>query len=95
MAFIELTTLLSNSRVQAAAICQALVDGGYIESLTEPFTFIDGYSLYRPGTVSVLEETSGKSDDFESTNLEEPSWIQSVPQESSSSTNGTLLIDSK
>lgn len=75
--------------MQAAAICQALVDGGYIESITEPYTFIDGYSLYRPGVVSSPEIVQNKNE-FDNPTLEEPSWMQSVPQESTA--NGILNI---
>lgn len=59
-----------------------MVDGGYIECLTEPYAFVDGYAIYKPGVVSSPEPIQTRNE-FENPNPDEPSWIQYVPQESS------------
>lgn len=72
----------SNNRVQAAAICQALLEGGYIECVTDSIDFVDGYVLYKPGIITSPEIPQSNTS-FEGSNPEEPSWIQNVPHESS------------
>ncbi|KAK9746951.1 FYVE zinc finger [Popillia japonica] len=70
----------ANTRVQAAAICQALLEGGYIECVSDPCSFVDGYALYKPGSVSTLEPLQNLS---ENSSQDEPTWVQFVSQESS------------
>lgn len=65
--------------MQAAAICQALLEGGYLEYLSDPCHFIDGYSLYKLGTLSSPEQIQT----FEIPHHDEPSWVQQINQESS------------
>lgn len=76
----------ANTRVQASAICQALLDGGYLESLSESETFIDGYAFYKPGVV-LSPEPITETEPEEAVNPDEPSWIQNIPQESTSATD--------
>ncbi|KAJ8957069.1 hypothetical protein NQ318_007282 [Aromia moschata] len=71
----------ANNRVQAAAICRALLEGGYIESVSEPLSFVDGYAFYRRGVISSNLPQPSRSFDIPS--QEEPSWVQQIPQESS------------
>ncbi|CAH1970908.1 unnamed protein product [Acanthoscelides obtectus] len=71
----------AKNRVQASAICQALLEGGYIESLSEPQAFIDGNVIYRKGVV--LSPEIPKLSALEPPYQEEPSWVQQIPQESS------------
>ncbi|XP_017776695.1 PREDICTED: 1-phosphatidylinositol 3-phosphate 5-kinase [Nicrophorus vespilloides] len=72
----------ANSRIQASALCQALLDGGYMVCISEPCTFIDGMSLYKLGVVSSPEVIQSEQT-FEATNQDEPSWVQYVPHETS------------
>ncbi|KAF5269883.1 hypothetical protein FQR65_LT05681 [Abscondita terminalis] len=69
----------ANTRVQAVAICQALLEGAYIECLSEPCSFIDGYALYKLGFISA--EPLIESDTHNLPNQDEPSWVQQIPQE--------------
>nr|CAI5827442.1 unnamed protein product [Callosobruchus analis] len=71
----------AKNRVQASAICQALLEGGYIESLSEPQAFIDGNVFYKKGVV--LSPEIPKLSAFDLPYQEEPSWVQQIPQESS------------
>ncbi|KAK5642357.1 hypothetical protein RI129_008524 [Pyrocoelia pectoralis] len=75
----------ANSRVQAVAICQALLEGAYIECISEQCCFIDGYALYKLGLVS--NDPSLDMHAFDIPNQDEPSWIQQIPQELSSTTD--------
>ncbi|GJQ83295.1 putative translation initiation factor IF-2, N-terminal region [Trypoxylus dichotomus] len=68
----------ANTRIQAAAICQALLEGGYIECVSDPCSFVDGYALYKPGTVNILEPLQNLS---ENSSQDEPTWVQFVSQE--------------
>lgn len=83
----RLPIILKTSRVQASAICQALLEGGYIENISEPASFIDGYAFYKRGSLMTLPQPE-KS--IEISSQEEPSWVQQIPQESSMT--GTLII---
>ncbi|XP_060534616.1 1-phosphatidylinositol 3-phosphate 5-kinase [Cylas formicarius] len=60
----------ATTRVQAVAICQALLDGGYVECLAEPSPFVDGDARYRKG--------AGTQRPFE------PSWVKQIPHEGAS-----------
>ncbi|XP_072386330.1 1-phosphatidylinositol 3-phosphate 5-kinase [Diabrotica undecimpunctata] len=72
----------AKSRVQASAICQALLEGGYIESLSEPMVFIDGYAFYHKKLFSYPElPPSGLN--FDVPYHDEPQWVQQIPHESS------------
>lgn len=73
----------ANTRIQAAAICQALLEGGYIEHVSDPFHFIDGNALYKLGSVSSPEQVPS----FSMPHQEEPSWVEQIPQESSATGN--------
>lgn len=72
-------------RVQAAAIGQALLEGGYIECLSEPSLFVDGYAVYKMGFISadLLQQTTL----FEVPGHDEPVWVQQISQESSTTGN--------
>jgi hypothetical protein len=81
----------ANSRVQAAAISQALLEGGYIECVSDPCSFVDGYALYKPGSF-VTPEISASHNYFETPNQEEPMWVQQVPHESSTTGISTNFL---
>ncbi|XP_018563541.1 putative 1-phosphatidylinositol 3-phosphate 5-kinase [Anoplophora glabripennis] len=70
----------ANNRVQASAICQALLEGGYIENASETASFIDGYAFYKRGSLMTLPQPEKR---IEISSQEEPSWVQQIPQESS------------
>lgn len=72
----------AKTRVQAAALSQALLEGSYIESFIEPCTFVDGSVRYRKGNLFSSNLTQ-LSPNFEVAAQEEPSWVQQVPNESS------------
>ncbi|CAH1099797.1 unnamed protein product [Psylliodes chrysocephalus] len=72
----------SKNRVQASAICQALLEGGYIESLSDPAMFIDGYAFYHKKLTSYPELPLSGSN-FDVPYHEEPHWVQQIPHESS------------
>ncbi|KAF7268563.1 hypothetical protein GWI33_018316 [Rhynchophorus ferrugineus] len=72
----------AKTRVQAAALCQALLEGGYIDSFLEPNSFVDGHIRYRKGNLFCPTPVQ-VSPSFEVPVPEEPSWVQQIPQESS------------
>ncbi|KAF5299848.1 hypothetical protein FQA39_LY11385 [Lamprigera yunnana] len=74
----------ANTRVQAVAICLALLEGAYIECLSEPCSFVDGYALYKLGFV--LSDPILEPDTSDLPNPDEPSWVQQIPQELESNT---------
>lgn len=69
-------------RIQASAICQALLEGGYIICLSDPCSFIDGYAVYKLGSLTTPEQVCN----FEVANQDEPSWVQQIPQQEPSTT---------
>lgn len=69
-------------RIQASAICQALLAGGYIKNTGDTASFIDGYSFYKKGVIS-SQELPKNVQNFDIPSQEEPSWVQQIPQESS------------
>lgn len=66
--------------MQAAALSQALLDGGYIESFSEPIVFTDGYVRYRKGNLFSTNFTR-LSANYEVPTQEEPNWVQQIPHE--------------
>lgn len=72
----------SKNRIQASAICQALLEGGYIESVSDPTSFIDGYAYYHKKLVSYPELTTSGAN-FDVPYTDEPHWVQQIPHESS------------
>lgn len=84
----------ANSRVQAAAISQALLEGGYIECVSDPCSFVDGYALYKPG-VFLTPEVLANHNYIETPNQEEPSWVQQIPQESSTTDSDNEQVSLK
>ncbi|CAH1155707.1 unnamed protein product [Phaedon cochleariae] len=72
----------AKNRIQASALCQALLEGGYIESVSEPQTFVDGYAFYSKGNIRSMQ-SSRTSLNFDVPFHEEPHWVQQIPQESS------------
>nr|XP_023014888.1 1-phosphatidylinositol 3-phosphate 5-kinase isoform X1 [Leptinotarsa decemlineata]XP_023014889.1 1-phosphatidylinositol 3-phosphate 5-kinase isoform X1 [Leptinotarsa decemlineata] len=72
----------AKNRIQASAICQALLEGGFIESFSDPQTFVDGYSFYSKGVAS-SPELPRSNLNFDVPFHEEPHWVQQIPQESS------------
>ncbi|EFA00380.1 1-phosphatidylinositol 3-phosphate 5-kinase [Tribolium castaneum] len=83
----------ANSRVQAAAISQALLEGGYIECVSDPCSFVDGYALYKPGIFVTPEVLNHNY--FEVPNQEEPIWVQQIPQESSTTDSDNEQVSVK
>lgn len=79
----------ANNRVQASAICQALLEGGYIESVTDTIEFLDGFSIYKPGVISSPEPAPNNRMTFDVSHQDEPSWVQEVPQELSTTDSDT------
>ncbi|CAG9857457.1 unnamed protein product [Phyllotreta striolata] len=71
----------SKNRVQASAMCQALLEAGYIESLSDPTNFIDGYAFYRKKLIN-YPELSSSGTDFDVQYSEEPHWVQQIPHDS-------------
>ncbi|KAK4877008.1 hypothetical protein RN001_009514 [Aquatica leii] len=69
----------ANTRVQAVAICQALLEGAYLECLSEPCSFVDGYALYKLAFIPT--DPIVDSDICNLPNQDEPSWVQQIPQE--------------
>lgn len=74
----------SNTRVQASAICQALLEGGYIECISDPSSFVDGYALYKPILTSPFDDESSTVNDFFE---DDPVWVQQIPLQDSSTTD--------
>ncbi|XP_056640270.1 1-phosphatidylinositol 3-phosphate 5-kinase [Diorhabda sublineata] len=72
----------SKNRIQASAICQALLEGGYIESVSDPTAFIDGYAYYYKKLIS-YPELSTPGTNFDVPYTDEPHWVQQIPHESS------------
>ncbi|KAK9877229.1 hypothetical protein WA026_016976 [Henosepilachna vigintioctopunctata] len=72
----------ANNRIQAVAICQALLEGSYIECITEATSFIDGYVLYKFCDITTLKMPTPASI-YEIQTQEEPVWVQQMMQESS------------
>lgn len=77
------------NRVQASAICQALLEGGYIICLSDPCSFIDGYAVYKPGSLTAPEQVCN----FEVAHQDEPSWVQQIPQQEPSTTGRKIFSD--
>uniref|UniRef100_A0A1Y1N0Y2 1-phosphatidylinositol-3-phosphate 5-kinase n=1 Tax=Photinus pyralis TaxID=7054 RepID=A0A1Y1N0Y2_PHOPY len=75
----------ANSRVQAVAICQALLEGAYIDCVSEPSCFTDGYALYKLGILPNEPPVDMHTCDLP--NQDEPIWTRQVPQELSSTTD--------
>lgn len=75
--------------MQASAISQALLEAGYLECVTEQSTFCDGWALYRL-QVPTTQELSQPEQKFDARSQDEPSWMQQIPHESS--TTGILII---
>ncbi|XP_066249810.1 1-phosphatidylinositol 3-phosphate 5-kinase isoform X1 [Euwallacea similis] len=74
----------AKTRVQAAALAQALLEGTYIESFSESGGFVDGYVRYRKGNLFAGGSYAQlRSSAFELSAQEEPSWVQQTPHESS------------
>lgn len=73
----------ASTRTQASSLCQALLEAGYMKCLTEQQSgpFCDGDFLYRPQALTSpeLPPTEDKFDRHQ----DEPSWMQQVPHESS------------
>ncbi|XP_030762817.1 1-phosphatidylinositol 3-phosphate 5-kinase [Sitophilus oryzae] len=72
----------AKTRIQAAALCQALLEGGYIESFSEPSIFTDGYVRYKKGNLFSPSPVQ-ISPNFEVPIQDEPSWVQQISHESS------------
>ncbi|RZB49897.1 1-phosphatidylinositol 3-phosphate 5-kinase [Asbolus verrucosus] len=83
----------ANTRIQAAAICQALLEGGYIECVSDPCSFVDGYALYKPGHF-ISPEISASHSYFDAPHQEEPIWVQQIPQESSTTDSDNEQVSS-
>ncbi|XP_025836877.1 1-phosphatidylinositol 3-phosphate 5-kinase isoform X2 [Agrilus planipennis] len=72
----------ANNRIQASALCQALLDGGYIECVSDTMSFVDGYALYRPCFTLEIDD-SPNLPPVEIPIQDEPIWMQQIPQDSS------------
>ncbi|KAL3284887.1 hypothetical protein HHI36_019023 [Cryptolaemus montrouzieri] len=72
----------ANNRIQAIAICQALLEGNYIECISDATSFIDGYVLYKFGDVG-SPDTPPPVNIYDIPTQEEPVWVQQILQESS------------
>lgn len=71
----------ASNRIQANAICQALLEGNYIECLSETTTFIDSYVLYRLGKLP-SPDCPPPSNVYDIPTQEEPMWVQQIIQDS-------------
>ncbi|XP_045464624.1 1-phosphatidylinositol 3-phosphate 5-kinase [Harmonia axyridis] len=71
----------ASNRIQANAICQALLEGNYIECLSETTSFVDSYVLYKLGKVS-SPDSPPPSNIYDIPTQEEPMWVQQIIQES-------------
>ncbi|XP_044763369.1 1-phosphatidylinositol 3-phosphate 5-kinase [Coccinella septempunctata] len=71
----------ASSRIQANAICQALLEGNYIECLSETNSFVDSYVLYKLGTLTSLD-CPPPTNIYDIPIQEEPMWVQQIIQES-------------
>ncbi|XP_050300649.1 1-phosphatidylinositol 3-phosphate 5-kinase [Anthonomus grandis grandis] len=78
----------AKNRIQAAALSQALLEGNYIESFTEPSVFVDGYVRYRKGN-SFSTNFTQLSPNCDVPTQEEPSWVQQISHDSSNSDSDT------
>ncbi|KAG5896372.1 hypothetical protein JTB14_005849 [Gonioctena quinquepunctata] len=81
----------AKNRIQASAICQALLDGGFIESFSDTNTFIEGNILYSKGVAS-SPDLPKSSLNFYVPYHEEPHWVQQIPQESSTTDSDNELM---
>ncbi|CAH1132979.1 unnamed protein product [Ceutorhynchus assimilis] len=77
----------AKTRVQAAALSQALLEGSYIESFTENNAFVDGYVRYRKGNLFSSNFTLASPNYEVPAAQEEPSWVQQIAHESTDSDN--------
>lgn len=76
--------LLQICRVQGIAIGQALLEAGYLESVSE-LSFVDGLSLYRP--VSLVTQNSDMSNPSDG---QEPLWVKQIQHQSTDSESEKL-----
>ncbi|XP_067015555.2 1-phosphatidylinositol 3-phosphate 5-kinase [Anabrus simplex] len=78
--------LLSQSRaatrIQATAIGQALIEGGFLECITD-HVFTDAYALYRPQALLSPQQSSEES----SLSSQDPLWVKQLPQQDSVGTD--------
>lgn len=61
------------------------MEGGYIECLSEPSSFVDGYAVYKMGFIST--DPPQQPTLFEVPSHDEPMWVQQISQESSTTGN--------
>lgn len=75
----------ASTRTQAASLCQALLEAGFIKCLTDNQSepFCDGDFLYRPQLPPFPEVPQTENENFEVKPQDEPSWMQQIPHESS------------
>ncbi|XP_022917370.2 1-phosphatidylinositol 3-phosphate 5-kinase [Onthophagus taurus] len=69
----------ANTRIQACTFCQALLEGGYVESVFDSTTFIDGFALYKLGIILPTELSQPMAI---SITQDEPNWVKFIPLES-------------
>ncbi|XP_015119945.1 1-phosphatidylinositol 3-phosphate 5-kinase [Diachasma alloeum] len=71
------------TRVQAAAIGQALLEAGFIKSVQGESSFTDTASLFIPISMSSLQSTNFSEENQSSCDAQEPAWVKNIPQHDS------------
>jgi hypothetical protein len=81
--------VLVSIRIQGTAIGQALLEAGYLDSVTEQ-NFLDGYALYQPRQVMSPQQYNSPSPIEDngriSQEAQEPLWVKQIPQQDSTTT---------
>ncbi|KAL1517363.1 hypothetical protein ABEB36_001133 [Hypothenemus hampei] len=75
----------ANTRVQAATLSQALLDGNYIEAFLDSNIFVDGHVWYQKGNFTQLNTNID-------TSRQDSSWVQQLPHESSNTDSDSELL---
>ncbi|XP_024937173.1 1-phosphatidylinositol 3-phosphate 5-kinase isoform X2 [Cephus cinctus] len=71
------------TRVQAAAIGQALLEAGFIEPVLSENLFTDTVTIFKPAKLSRMQSTTFLVENQASCDAQEPAWVKTIPQHDS------------
>ncbi|KAG7205451.1 hypothetical protein KM043_007441 [Ampulex compressa] len=71
------------TRAQATAIGQALLEAGYIESVTADNVFNDTATIFKPVTLTCMQDMDLLTDNQATCDAQEPAWVKTIPQHDS------------
>ncbi|KYN10309.1 Putative 1-phosphatidylinositol-3-phosphate 5-kinase [Trachymyrmex cornetzi] len=71
------------TRVQATAIGQALLEAGFIESVVADYVFSDSATVFRPVSLSSLQNIDLLTEKRTTCDAQEPAWVKTIPQHDS------------